>query len=37
MNDIWTFFVALSDGFRNALGDINPLPILVVAMVIGLL
>lgn len=37
MNDIWTFFVALSDGFRSALGDINPLPILVVAMVIGLL
>lgn len=37
MNDIWTFFTGLSDGFRAALGDVNPLPILIVAIVIGLL
>lgn len=37
MNDIWSFFIGLSDGFRAALGDVNPLPILIVAIVIGLL
>jgi len=37
MNDIWSFFIGLSDGFRAALADVNPLPILIVAIVIGLL
>jgi hypothetical protein len=37
MNDIWQFFISVSDGFRAALGSVNPLPILVVAIVIGLL
>jgi len=37
MNDIWNFFVGLSDGFREALADVNPLPILLVAILIGLL
>ncbi|MFT4074717.1 MAG: hypothetical protein QM647_04230 [Asticcacaulis sp.] len=37
MNDIWSFFLGLSDGFRAALADVNPLPILIVAIVIGLL
>ncbi len=36
MNDIWQFFLALSDGFRAALSDLNPLPILIVAILIGL-
>lgn len=36
MNDIWHFFLALSDGFRAALSDLNPLPILIVAILIGL-
>lgn len=37
MNDIWQFLVGISDGFREALGDVNPLPILIVAILIGLL
>ena len=37
MNDIWQFFQNLSEGFRDALGHVNPLPILVVAILIGLL
>ena len=37
MNDIWSFFLGVSDGFRAALADVNPLPILIVAIVIGLL
>ena len=36
MNDIWHFLISVSDGFRDALNDVNPLPILIVAILIGL-
>jgi len=36
MHDIWQFFANLSDGFRDALSGLNPLPVLIVAILIGL-
>ena len=37
MNDIWHFFTGAGDGFRDALSTLNPLPVLIVAGLIGLL
>jgi hypothetical protein len=36
MQDIWKFLLTISDGFRDALVDVNPLPIMVIALVIGI-
>jgi hypothetical protein len=36
MNDIWHFFTGVSDGFSNALSTLNPLPVLIAAILIGL-
>jgi len=37
MTDLWHFFQGLGDGFRGALSDLNPIPILIIALVIGLI
>ena len=36
MNDIWNFILGLGDGLQDALSAVNVLPILVVALVIGI-
>jgi hypothetical protein len=36
MNDIWNFILSISDGFREALSDVNPLPIMIIALLIGI-
>jgi hypothetical protein len=36
MNDIWHFFLGIGAGFNEALSTLNPLPVLIVAILIGL-
>jgi hypothetical protein len=35
MNDIWNFFQDLADGLNAALNGVNPLPVLIIAILIG--
>ncbi|MBW8880730.1 MAG: hypothetical protein JF615_04675, partial [Asticcacaulis sp.] len=35
MNDIWNFLVGLGDGLKDALNAVNPLPVLVIGILIG--
>ncbi|EGF92083.1 putative membrane protein [Asticcacaulis biprosthecium C19] len=37
MNDIWNFFQDLSDGLNAALNGVNPLPVLIIGIIIGFL
>lgn len=37
MNDIWNFFQGLADGLQSALAGVNPLPVLIIGMIIGFL
>ena len=35
MNDIWNFLVALGDGLKDAYSSVNPVPVLIVGILIG--
>lgn len=35
MNDIWNFLLALGDGLKDAYNSVNPVPVLIVGILIG--
>ncbi|ESQ73574.1 hypothetical protein [Asticcacaulis sp. AC402] len=37
MNDIWNFLQDISEGLRAAVNGVNPLPVLIIGMLIGFL